>query len=42
MGRPVGSVNRAKPFADALWMAICAGNGAPLARHRPKIDRNGR
>ena len=26
MGRPIGSVNRAKPFADALRMEICAGN----------------
>jgi hypothetical protein len=26
MGRPIGSVNRQKPFADALRMEICAGN----------------
>jgi hypothetical protein len=26
MGRPVGSVNKVKPFADALRMEICAGN----------------
>ena len=26
MGRPVGSLNRQKPFADALRMEICAGN----------------
>jgi hypothetical protein len=26
MGRPIGSVNREKPFADALRMEICAGN----------------
>lgn len=26
MGRPVGSVNNAKPFADALRMEIFAGN----------------
>ena len=25
MGRPIGSVNREKPFADALRMEICAG-----------------
>jgi hypothetical protein len=26
MGRPIGSVNREKPFADALRMAIRGGN----------------
>ena len=26
MGRPIGSVNRAKPFADALRLEIRAGN----------------
>ncbi len=26
MGRPIGSINRQKPFADALRMEICAGN----------------
>jgi len=26
MGRPIGSLNRQKPFADALRMEICAGN----------------
>jgi hypothetical protein len=26
MGRPVGSLNRQKPFADALRVEICAGN----------------
>ena len=36
MGRPIGSLNRQKPFADALWMEICAGNDprhlrAPMA-----------
>lgn len=36
MGRPIGSVNRQKPFADALRMEICAGN-AP--RHLRAIAR---
>lgn len=27
MGRPIGSVNRQKPFADALRLEISAGNG---------------
>jgi hypothetical protein len=26
MGRPIGSLNRQKPFTDALRMEICAGN----------------
>ncbi|NOJ39080.1 hypothetical protein [Bradyrhizobium australiense] len=26
MGRPIGSVNREKPFADALRMALRSGN----------------
>ena len=26
MGGPIGSVNREKPFADALRMEICVGN----------------
>src|SRR6267142_785048 len=26
MGRPIGSLNRQKPFADALRLEICAGN----------------
>jgi hypothetical protein len=26
MGRPIGSLNRQKPFADALRTEICAGN----------------
>jgi hypothetical protein len=26
MGRPIGSLNRQKPFADALRVEICAGN----------------
>jgi len=36
MGRPIGSVNRAKPFADALRMEICAGNDP---RHLRAIAR---
>jgi hypothetical protein len=36
MGRPVGSVNRQKPFADALRMEIRAGNDA---RHLRAITR---
>ena len=36
MGRPIGSVNRQKPFVDALRMEICAGN-AP--RHLRAIAR---
>jgi hypothetical protein len=26
MGRPIGSLNRQKPFADALRLEICAGS----------------
>jgi hypothetical protein len=36
MGRPIGSVNREKPFADALRMEICAGNDP---RHLRAIAR---
>ena len=36
MGRPIGSVNRQKPFADALRMEICAGNDP---RHLRAIAR---
>jgi hypothetical protein len=36
MGRPIGSVNREKPFADALRMEICAGNDP---RHLGAIAR---
>jgi hypothetical protein len=36
MGRPVGSLNRQKPFADALRMEICAGNDP---RHLRAIAR---
>jgi hypothetical protein len=30
MGRPIGSVNRQKPFTDALGLALLSGSG----RHR--------
>ena len=36
MGRPIGSMNRQKPFADALRMEICAGNDP---RHLRAIAR---
>ena len=36
MGRPIGSLNRQKPFANALRMEICAGNDA---RHLRAIAR---
>jgi hypothetical protein len=36
MGRPIGSLNRQKPFADALRMEICAGNDP---RHLRTIAR---
>jgi hypothetical protein len=36
MGRPIGSLNRQKPFADALRMEICAGNDP---RHLRAIAR---
>jgi hypothetical protein len=36
MGRPIGSPNRQKPFADALRMEICAGNDP---RHLRAIAR---
>ncbi|MFY9953940.1 hypothetical protein [Bradyrhizobium sp.] len=36
MGRPIGSVNRQRPFADALRMEICAGNDL---RHLRAIAR---
>ena len=36
MGRPIGSVNRQKPFADALRVEIRAGNDA---RHLRAIAR---
>jgi hypothetical protein len=36
MCRPIGSVNRQKPFADALRMEICAGNDP---RHLRAIAR---
>jgi hypothetical protein len=36
MGRPIGSVNRQKPFADALRMEICTGNDP---RHLRAIAR---
>jgi hypothetical protein len=32
MGRPIGSPNRQKPFADALRMEICAGNDHRVLR----------
>jgi hypothetical protein len=32
MGRPIGSVNREKPFADALRVALLSGG-----RRRPRI-----
>jgi len=39
MGRPIGGVNKAKPFADALRMEISAGNNPRHLRgHRSKID----
>jgi hypothetical protein len=37
MGRPIGSVNREKPFTDALRMEICSGNDP---RHLRAIARN--
>ncbi len=36
MGRPIGSVNKAKPFADALRMEISAGNNP---RHLRAVAR---
>jgi hypothetical protein len=36
MGRPIGTVNRQKPFADALRMEIRAGNDT---RHLRAIAR---
>jgi hypothetical protein len=36
MGRPIGSVNRQKPFADALKVALLSGGGRRL---RPIADR---
>ena len=30
MGRPIGSVNRQKPFADALKVALLSGGGRRL------------
>jgi hypothetical protein len=30
MGRPIGSVNREKPFADALRVALLSGGGRRL------------
>ena len=36
MGRPIGSMNRQKPFADALRLEICAGNDP---RHLRAIAR---
>ena len=36
MGRPIGSLNRQKPFADALRLEICAGNDP---RHLRAIAR---
>ena len=30
MGRPIGSLNRQKPFADALRMALLSGGGRRL------------
>ena len=36
MGRPIGSLNRQKPFADALRMEICAGSDP---RHLRAIAR---
>jgi hypothetical protein len=30
MGRPIGSVNRAKPFADMLRVALLSGDGRRL------------
>jgi hypothetical protein len=36
MGRPIGSLNRQKPFANALWIEICAGNDP---RHLRSIAR---
>jgi hypothetical protein len=33
MGRPIGSVNREKPFADALRVALLSGGG-PTPAHR--------
>jgi hypothetical protein len=36
MGRPIGSLNRQKPFADVLRMEICAGNDP---RHLRAIAR---
>jgi hypothetical protein len=45
MGRPIGSVNRQKPFADALRMEICAGNDPrhlrAIARKQIEISRCG-
>jgi hypothetical protein len=35
-GRPIGSLNRQKPFGDALRMEICAGNDP---RHLRAIAR---
>jgi len=35
MGRPVGSVNREKPFTDALRVALLSGGG----RRPSVIDR---
>jgi hypothetical protein len=36
MGRPIGSLNRQKPFADALRMEICAGMTPAACAQSPK------
>jgi hypothetical protein len=40
MGRPIGSLNRAKPFTDALRVALLSGGGRRLRIIADKLVEN--
>ena len=41
MGRPIGSVNREKPFTDALRVALLSGGGRRLRIIADKLAEQG-